>query len=334
MSQHRVLRFSAVSRSVIVLTVLACCPCWAQSAAVLGEGSYLTALPPGQGSAGNDLPDGTCHRPDAHEPLVEFAGMAALFRTAIPASAGRAGGPSGLRVFYPATAFTSRRRRSLPACRAAAKIWSCSIPSRPSSPTRGSTPTAIGSSAPVRRRGRSMTVSYGHGSPYVYAVYEGGSPQVTFARDAEIWAPKTGTGSDQDDRCLSPFSVLHRARRHRRRQALRPVRATGSTWSSQDRKTIHQPPVRASRTARWPSCRSDPRRHCSCSNARPRPRRRYSRRLALRFGHEHRRNDLLVHDHGDGRAGNRDAVCAVPAPMAGDDRAAAGLPVPVRSAAS
>ena len=56
--------------------------------------------------------------------------------------------------------------------------------------------------------GRSMTVSYGHGSPYVYAVYEGGSAQVTFARDAEVWAgPETGTGSDQDDRCLSPFSA-------------------------------------------------------------------------------------------------------------------------------
>lgn len=60
--------------------------------------------------------------------------------------------------------------------------------------------------------GRSMTVSYGHGSPYIYAVYENGSPVVTFAREAEVWAKtgwaKTGTGTDRPDSSQFPCSTL------------------------------------------------------------------------------------------------------------------------------
>lgn len=33
-----------------------------------------------------------------------------------------------------------------------------------------------------------MLVSYGHGSPFVYATYEGGSPRITFARPPEVWS--------------------------------------------------------------------------------------------------------------------------------------------------
>ena len=35
---------------------------------------------------------------------------------------------------------------------------------------------------------RRMTVSYGHGSPFVYASYEGGTARVTFARAPKVWA--------------------------------------------------------------------------------------------------------------------------------------------------
>ncbi len=35
---------------------------------------------------------------------------------------------------------------------------------------------------------RSLRVSYGHGSPFVYALYEGGDPRVTFARPPVIWS--------------------------------------------------------------------------------------------------------------------------------------------------
>lgn len=34
---------------------------------------------------------------------------------------------------------------------------------------------------------KSMTVSYGHGSPYVFARYEGGSPRVAFSQPPQVW---------------------------------------------------------------------------------------------------------------------------------------------------
>jgi endoglucanase Acf2 len=36
--------------------------------------------------------------------------------------------------------------------------------------------------------GRSMTVSYGHGSPYVYARYEGGTARLTFPTAPQVWS--------------------------------------------------------------------------------------------------------------------------------------------------
>ncbi|MCE9531871.1 MAG: glycoside hydrolase family 81 [Planctomycetes bacterium] len=35
---------------------------------------------------------------------------------------------------------------------------------------------------------RSMTVTYGHGSPFVYATYEGGDPRLKFAKIPQIWS--------------------------------------------------------------------------------------------------------------------------------------------------
>jgi endoglucanase Acf2 len=35
--------------------------------------------------------------------------------------------------------------------------------------------------------GKGMKVSYGHGSPFVYALHEGGTPRLTFARPPQVW---------------------------------------------------------------------------------------------------------------------------------------------------
>jgi endoglucanase Acf2 len=35
---------------------------------------------------------------------------------------------------------------------------------------------------------RSMTVSYGHGSPFVFALYEGGEPRLTFPKPLQVWS--------------------------------------------------------------------------------------------------------------------------------------------------
>jgi len=67
------------------------------------------------------------------------------------------------------------------------------------------------------------------------------------------------------------------------------------------------------------------------STARPRARHGHARHLALRSGLECCRDALFVCHHGDGRRRNRNAVRAVPAPMASDQCAAAGLPVSVDS---
>ena len=33
-----------------------------------------------------------------------------------------------------------------------------------------------------------MTVTYGHGSPFVYTVYEGGDPRMTFVQAPRVWS--------------------------------------------------------------------------------------------------------------------------------------------------
>ncbi len=40
--------------------------------------------------------------------------------------------------------------------------------------------------------GARMLVSYGHGSPFVYALYEGGEPVVTFPKPPEVWSGSPG----------------------------------------------------------------------------------------------------------------------------------------------
>ena len=42
---------------------------------------------------------------------------------------------------------------------------------------------------------RSMTVSYGHGCPYVYATFVGGSAKIAFAQPIKIWAGKRGSAT-------------------------------------------------------------------------------------------------------------------------------------------
>lgn len=66
---------------------------------------------------------------------------------------------------------------------------------------------------------KGMKVSYGHGSPFVYAMYEGGSPKVTFAKAPKVWAgdgKSAVLGVTVDGRHYGLFG------------------ATGSTWKGLD----------------------------------------------------------------------------------------------------
>jgi len=68
-----------------------------------------------------------------------------------------------------------------------------------------------------------MHVSYGHGSPFVYALYEGGGARVTFARDPAVWS-----GTDRN----STLGVTVAGRHY----AL--FGPTGSTWTGLGSRTL------------------------------------------------------------------------------------------------
>ena len=68
-----------------------------------------------------------------------------------------------------------------------------------------------------------MKVSYGHGSPFVFATYEGGNPEVTFAKTPKVWA---GMRKRPCWACRSNGGQL------------RSVRRTGSTWKGLDGSTF------------------------------------------------------------------------------------------------
>ena len=71
--------------------------------------------------------------------------------------------------------------------------------------------------------GKGMKVSYGHGGPFVYAIYEGGSPKLTFAEAPRIWS-----GSAQ----AAVLGVTVGAKHY---GLFGP---TGATWSGLDGKTL------------------------------------------------------------------------------------------------
>lgn len=82
---------------------------------------------------------------------------------------------------------------------------------------------------------RSLTVSYGHGSPYVYAVSTGGSPVVQFAREVEVWAtlPEAEPGelrAEQDGLAHPTLGVTIGG------TAYGLFGPQGSHWSSRDRR--------------------------------------------------------------------------------------------------
>ncbi len=70
---------------------------------------------------------------------------------------------------------------------------------------------------------RSMTVSYGHGSPFVYALYESGDPRLTFAKTPKIWS-----GDEH-----SPVLGVSINGKH-----YGLFGPTGSTWTGLDGKTL------------------------------------------------------------------------------------------------
>jgi len=162
----------------------------------VGLGSYATRLPPGAKE-----PPATIYRTDAAAgkmPTNDWWSSLAWMPYSerhYPHPLAVQAGKGGLRIYYPGTAITANQ----------AAVFGFM-------PAGGEDDFVLGHSAAaefpdarvdgfsdwfVRVRfaeGRSaLTVSYGHGSPFVYALYEGGTPRLSFARPPEVWS-----GSEKD----------------------------------------------------------------------------------------------------------------------------------------
>ena len=120
-------------------------------------------------------------------------------------------GRAGLRVFYPGDRITADRvgiYGTMPEGGDDVVLGHSAQSEFPDARVDGFSDWFV--SARFAAAGRSMRVSFGHGSPYVYAQFEGGSARLTFAQPARIWS-----GAQQ---------AVGDAGRHGSRQALRPVR--------------------------------------------------------------------------------------------------------------
>ncbi len=157
----------------------------------VGMGSYATALPPGV----REPQDKISKTENFQGPVPTNRWWSSLawmdfserqFPHPLAVKAER----QGLRVFYPGTQITVGKSSIMAGM-----------------PGQGGDDLVLGHSAQadwpdarldaasdwfVRARFASgnnkLTVSYGHGSPYVYALYEGGSAKVTFGREATVWS--------------------------------------------------------------------------------------------------------------------------------------------------
>jgi endoglucanase Acf2 len=214
-------------------------PSEAQTLGPAGDGSYLAALPPGAKG-----PPETIYKTDrvlgatptnrwwSSLAWLPFSERQFPHPLAIQASS------AGLRVFYPGDRIHVTEKTifaGMPGGGEDLVLQHSEQDEFPDARLDGHSDWFV--RARFATAGRSMTVSYGHGSPYVYALYEGGSPVVTFAREAEVWAKtesaKKGTSTDRPDSSQFPYSTLGVtvAGKH-----YGLFGARGSCWFSQDRK--------------------------------------------------------------------------------------------------
>ncbi len=98
--------------------------------------------------------------------------------------------PAGLRVFYPGPGITANRDAifgAMPAGTGDDLLLGHSAQDEfPDARLDGFSDWFV--SARFASDKGAMTVTYGHGSPFVYAVYEGGYPRVTFPQPPRVWS--------------------------------------------------------------------------------------------------------------------------------------------------
>jgi endoglucanase Acf2 len=211
-----------VLRWVLVVTLV--CWCLAQTRPAngeettvrLGAGSYLTALPAGA----KEPPAEIFRTENVRGPMPTNDWWSSLAwvpysQRQFPHPLATQAGPTGLHIHYPTIVVQDR-------------VIFGSMPERGGDLTLGHFQQTEFPEARVdgfsdwfvsvrwAAGPRQMRVSYGHGSPYVYALFEGGEPKVTFAKAPVVWA-----GSERD-------AVLGVAVDGKAYALFGP---TGSTWS-------------------------------------------------------------------------------------------------------
>jgi endoglucanase Acf2 len=220
-NQYRHFRLSIILVTAVLGVGSSALPGTAQTTARLGEGSYLTALPPGAKG-----PPKTIYKTDrvpgptptnrwwSSLAWLPFSERQFPHPLAVQAETG------GLRVFYPGNRIHVTEKTifaGMPGGGEDLVVQHSEQPQFPDARLDAHSDWFV--HARFAAADRSLTVAYGHGSPYVYAVYEGGSPQVTFGRDAEVWVDNASTiGVTVDGKHYGLFGPQD------------------STWSSDDRK--------------------------------------------------------------------------------------------------
>ena len=118
--------------------------------------------------------------------------MGEVFRATVPAPAGGAVQAEGLRVYYPGRNITASKDAIFGAMLAGGQdlvLGSTSADSFPDARVDGWSDWFVRVRLGGEPKSAGMIVSYGHGSPFVYALYDaGGAARVTFATEPKVWS--------------------------------------------------------------------------------------------------------------------------------------------------
>ena len=248
----------ALTCAVVLCLLLAAAPAFAQhETQSIGAGSIAIALPHGA-----KTPPETIYKTDAVQgPIPTNDWWSSLVW--MPFSERQYPHPlavrqtaNGLQVYYPGTSITANKSAIfgfMPDPRGGDFILGHSAVEKfPDARLDGFSDWFV--RAAFAEGSKKMTVDYGHGSPYVYAHFVGGSPTITFARTPKIWAGNA-------DSAVLGVSI---GEKHYALFGAEPARR-GPGWTATSSRIT--PPAR--RTSRWPCCRTRRPRRWRCFASMP-----------------------------------------------------------------
>jgi endoglucanase Acf2 len=156
----------------------------------LGAGSYTTDLP-----RGAKAPPDTIYRTEnvaGKTPTNDWWSSLAWLKFSerqYPHPLAMQAEPGGLRVFYPGPDISANQDAitgAMPAGGDDLVLGHSAQDEFPDARLDGFSDWFV--SARFAAGSHAVTVSYGHGSPFVYALYEGGDPRVTFPKPPRVWS--------------------------------------------------------------------------------------------------------------------------------------------------